>query len=484
MIETLTRGVFPIVTVRLRHEHDVVVARQRARLIAGSVGFDQQEQVKFATAVSEIARNAFRYATEGEVSFRVATGSDGMSPCDDTRRSGRQRSGKSWWLMVRVKDKGPGIAFLDTVLDGTYVSTTGMGLGIMGARKLTDCFYLRSIPGEGTSVDLGIEFPLTSYDFSSADALRISNAVAGEAPSSTLEELVRQNQEILETMDALRERQLAIERLNAELAETNRGVLALYAELDDRAAELKRASDYKSRFLSDISHELRTPLTSMQNLTGILLNKTNGELTGEQTRQVEMIGRAARGLAEMVNELLDLARIESGKSTIHATEFLLIDVFSSLRGMIRPLVTSDSVALLIDDSSAQRIPRMNTDEGRLSQILRNLLSNALKFTESGAVTLTATPGSDDVVNISVKDTGVGIARDDVERIFEDFVQVDGPIQRRVRGTGLGLPLTRKLATLLGGSVSVQSELGVGSVFTVSIPREYSLSPSNEERSDG
>src|SRR5215210_1039837 len=180
MIETLTRGIFPIVTVRLRHEHDVVVARQRARLIARTVGFDQQEQVRFATAVSEIARNAFRYAAEGEVSFSVAAGSEGMSPCNDTRRSARQRSGKSWWLMVRVKDKGPGIAFLDTILDGSYVSSTGMGLGIMGARKLTDCFYLRSVLGEGTSVDLGIELPLAASDFSAADSLRVSNAVAAE----------------------------------------------------------------------------------------------------------------------------------------------------------------------------------------------------------------------------------------------------------------------------------------------------------------
>lgn len=483
MIETATPKVFPVVTIRLRNDHDVVMARQRARVIAATLGFDGQEQVRFATAVSEIARNAHRYATGGQVSFSIASARDGMSPCADSRRS-IGKFGKSWWLMVRVSDRGHGIPQLDKVLDGSYVSSTGMGLGIIGARRLVGCFHLESSSDNGTTVELGTELPHRSDDFTGVDAGKLATAIAATPASGPLEELERQNQEILATMEMLRERQLSIERLNTELAETNRGVLALYAELDDRAVELKRASDYKSRFLSDISHELRTPLTSMQNLTRLLLEGADGTLNEEQTKQVAMIGRAAKGLAEMVNELLDLARIEAGKSTVRVSEFLLSDVFSSLRGMMRPLIPGDSVSLVIDDESADAIPALSTDEGRLSQILRNFLSNAAKFTVAGSIRLIARAEESDRVRIEVSDTGVGIAPEDIERIFDDFVQVDGPIQRRVRGTGLGLPLTRKLAALLGGVVSVESTLGAGSTFAVTIPITYNGLGSTTESNHG
>ena len=463
---------FAITTIKLKHEYDVVLARQRARAIAGLVGFDSQDQVKFATSVSEIARNAFRYAGGGEITFSVVATTNGLAPCDDGRRPTKGSAERVWWLMVRVSDSGPGIPHLDDVLEGRYVSETGMGLGIVGAKKLSDCFRLESIDGEGTSVDMGKMFPRSRRFFGGTDAAKIAAELASTAPNSPLEELEKQNQEILDTMNALRERQSAVEKLNTELGETNRGVLALYAELDDRAAELKRISDYKTRFLSDISHELRTPLTSVQNLSRILLARSDGPLNYEQARQVEMIQRAVEGLAEMVNELLDIARIEAGKVNVDPAEFDVRDLFNSLRALIRPLITNDVVSLVIDEEAADRLPVMVTDENRLAQILRNFLSNAIKFTEQGSVTLSATLEEGDMVRFTVEDTGVGIAEEDLSRIFEDFIQVDGPIQKRVRGSGLGLPLTRKLAGLLGGSVGVRSTPGVGSTFTATIPRVY------------
>jgi signal transduction histidine kinase len=461
---------YPLITVRIRHEHDVVLARQRARAIARMVGFDSQDQVKFATAVSEIARNAFRYASGGDVSFSIAAGRDGRPPCNDLRRHWRATAGRTWWLMVRVADRGPGIADIDSILDGSYVSKTGMGLGIAGARKLNDCFAIESASGTGTIVEVGRRLPAPL--FSGADAAKIAEGLRTMAPSDAIEELEIQNQEILATMDALVERQAAVDRLNGELAETNRGVLALYAELDDKAAELKRVSEYKSRFLSDISHELRTPLTSVQNLTQILLDRTDGDLTAEQERQVVMIRKSADGLTEMVNELLDLARIEAGKTVIRPAPFSVAELFASLRGTIRPLITNEAVTLIIDEEAAACIPSMHTDEQRVSQILRNFLSNAIKFTEKGSITLSAVSLENGFVSFSVTDTGVGIAESDLARIFEEFVQVEGPIQRRVRGTGLGLALTKKLADLLGGSVEVESTVGKGSRFTAIIPSEY------------
>jgi signal transduction histidine kinase len=469
--------VFPLTTVRLRHEYDVVLARQRARAIADLAGFESQDQVKFATSVSEIARNAFRYAGGGEVAFSIASAPNGVAPCNERRRTSRAPDGMSWWLIVRVSDSGQGIPNIDEVMDGTYVSSTGMGLGIVGARRLNDCFKLESIEGKGTVVELGRLFPRTRRSFSGSDAAAIAAKLAAITPNTPIEELEKQNQEILDTMEALREKQAAVEKLNSELAETNRGVLALYAELDDRAAELKRISDYKTRFLSDISHELRTPLTSVQNLTRILLARDDGELTDEQERQVTMIQKAADGLTDMVNELLDIARIEAGKIKVEPTECTVPELFGSVRGLVRPLVTNESVSLVIDEQAAEKIPDIYTDGRRLSQILRNFLSNAIKFTESGTVTLTAALEEGDIVRYSVTDTGVGIDAKDMQRIFEDFTQVDGPIQKRVRGSGLGLPLTKKLAALLGGTVEATSTPGAGSTFSALIPRVY------RERSD-
>ncbi len=443
-------GSVSLLTLELRYEHDVVLARQRARQLAGLLGFDVQEQTRVATAVSEIARNAHEYAGGGQVRFRIVRDPDGPSV-----------------FSVRVRDQGPGIADVDAILDGRYVSRTGMGLGILGARRLSDRFHLESAPGKGTTVEIGRALPHNAR-FTMADADRVVSAIAQGTSQSPFEEIQRQNQELLQALDEVRTGRAQVEQLNIELESTNRGVLALYAELDDRAQDLKRASEYKSRFLSDISHELRTPLTSVLNLTRLLLDRTDGELTGEQEYQVSLVRDSVGTVIDLVNELLDLARIEAGRTTLRPTEFTIGSFFASLQGIARPLLVSDRVTLHVDRQ--QDATMMFTDEKRLAQILRNFVSNAIKFTEAGEIRIAAQPESDDSVRFLVSDTGVGIAPQHQSKIFEDFVQVDGPIQRRVRGTGLGLPLSRKLAGLLGGRVELESAEGKGSVFSVVIPR--------------
>jgi signal transduction histidine kinase len=278
------------------------------------------------------------------------------------------------------------------------------------------------------------------------------------------------SQDLVLALLALAERQADADRLNAELAETNRGVLALYAELDDRAAELGRASQLKSAFLSGITHELRTPLNSILNMTRILLTRMDGDLNSEQELQVDLIRKAAETLSDLVADLLDLARIEAGKTDVRLASFTVDDIFGTLRGMLRPLLTSDEVSLIFEPPDHE--VALHTDEGKLSQILRNLISNAIKFTEQGEIRVSARQAPDDFVTFAVTDTGVGIEPEDQARIFEEFAQVDSPLQRRVQGTGLGLPLSRRLAFLLGGGLTVRSTPGRGSRFELNIPRTY------------
>ncbi len=255
--------------------------------------------------------------------------------------------------------------------------------------------------------------------------------------------------------------------LRSELTETNRGVVALYAELDDNAVRLREASELKSRFLSYMSHEFKTPLGSIRSITRILMDRLDGPLTAEQETQIRFIQDATTELTEMVNDLLDLAKVEAGRVTISPAWFEMVDLFSALRGMFKPILSSDSVSLIFEEPQA--IPPIFTDDKKLSQILRNFISNALKFTAAGEVRVTAAMADNQFVRFAVADTGTGIAEEHLSAIFQDFVQVDAPIQKRLRGTGLGLSLSKKLALVLGGDVAVESTVGVGSVFSVTIP---------------
>lgn len=273
--------------------------------------------------------------------------------------------------------------------------------------------------------------------------------------------------------------------VGAELEETNRGVVALYAELDNKAEELRQASDLKSRFLSYMSHEFRTPLGSIRSMARILLDRMDGPLTAEQERQVKFMRDATIELTDMVNDLLDLAKVEAGRITISPAWFEMVDLFSALRGMFKPIVNTDSVSLIFEEPVG--LPRVYTDDKKLSQILRNFISNALKFTMEGEVRVAARSADPGMVVFSVTDTGIGIAKEHQAALFNDFVQIDSPIQKRLRGTGLGLSLSRKLAELLGGHVTVDSDLGEGSTFALAIPvrlPEHPRAVERQERSAG
>jgi signal transduction histidine kinase len=279
----------------------------------------------------------------------------------------------------------------------------------------------------------------------------------------------------IDTLKAELVRQQALlASLQLELTETNKGVVALYAELDQNAVQLREAADLKSRFLSYMSHEFRTPLASITSVTDILLIRLDGPLTAEQERQLRFVQGSVRELSEMVDDLLDLAKVEAGRISISPEWFEMVDLFSALRGMFRPIVGSGGVSLIFEEP--ENVPPIYTDDKKLAQILRNFISNALKFTVEGEVRVSAKIDGGGMIEFAVADTGIGIAKEHLPALFSDFVQVDTRIQKRLRGTGLGLSLAKKFAELLGGRVAAESELGKGSRFSVLIPARYSPEP--------
>jgi signal transduction histidine kinase len=442
-----------LASIALRTEEDVVEARRQTRDIAARLGFDANDQTRIATAVSEIARNAFTYASGGEVEFFFAANGDGGA------------------LEVRVSDSGPGIADLKKILGGTYRSKTGMGLGVIGARRLMDDFRIESAAGQGTTITLTKKAPASAPRLTPQRLQKLAAEVAKPAHVNILDNLRHENRELLRVMDELRGRQEDLSRLNAELEDTNRGVVALYAELDEKAERLRRADQMKSRFLSHMSHEFRTPLASILALSRLLMEGADGTLPAEQQKQVTFIRKSAESLLEMVNDLLDLARVEAGKSVVRPTRFQVSSLMGALRGVLRPLQVHEAVELVFEDASA--MPAMYTDESKVAQILRNFVSNALKFTEKGEVRVSARLSEDEKCAVfAVSDTGIGIERENVDLIFQEFGQVDSAMQRKFRGSGLGLPLSKGLSELLGGRVWLESAPGKGSTFYAEVPLHY------------
>lgn len=433
----------------------MVQARQRAREIAAALGFEHQEQIRLATAVSELARNAFRYAEGGSVEFYVRDASPQV-------------------FVICVSDTGRGIPNLDEILDGRYVSKTGLGKGIIGIKRLMEHFRISSTSA-GTQVEFGKPLQLTAPKVNATLVKSLSAKLAANNAADPFDEIERQNQELLKTLADLKEKQDQLADLNQELEDTNRGVVALYAELEQHADDLRRVSDLKTSFLSNLSHEFRTPLNSITSLSRLLLARSDGDLSTEQEKQVTYIQRSAAELSELVNDLLDLAKVEAGKIDVKPKHFEVHEFFGALRGMLKPLLAGNSLDLIFD--SAPGIPTLYMDEGKISQILRNLISNALKFTRKGHIRVTAECENGGWIAFRVADTGIGISLEDQQRIFEEFVQIEGEMQSQVKGTGLGLPLSRRLAELLGGTLEVDSIPGAGSTFAVRIPMRAALSTS-------
>ena len=419
----------------VRDPAGVFAARQLGRGLAALLCLERQDQVRVATALSEISRSA---VTAGRAAVLVFAISD------------------TDLVLTVTLDGDPsaeGIAAVARLLD--TVTTVGHVVTMTKRRP------------PGVQPDPGL----------------IAAQLAAVQPRSALDELRRQNQDLISALEDLKQQKDQLLLLNAELQETNRGVMALYselsaeleqtnrgvvalyAELDDTSQRLRAASASKDRFWANISHELRTPLNSIIGLTRLLAEPgpDGGRLDPERLYQVELIKNSGGTLLALVNELLDVAKAESGRLRVDPAHVDLPALLGRLRGLAGPMAEGKPVAVIVSGDGAP--DTILTDEVALTSILRNLLSNGIKYTDRGEVRLT-TRVTGPRLEITVADTGIGIPAGPIDHVFEEFYQVPGV---RRGGTGLGLPYARRLARILGGDLTLTSEPGAGTTVMLDLP---------------
>ena len=337
---------------------------------------------------------------------------------------------------------------------------------------------------EQSSGAIGIALRSARFRTRLQDALEETQRQAGELQAQS-EELRVSNEELEEQGNALRETQARLELQQVELEQTNSQLeeqaQALETQRDDlerasaalqlKARELEQASQYKSDFLANMSHELRTPLNSLLILSKLLADNPDGRLSEEQVKFARTIYSAGNDLLVLINDILDLSKIEVGHIEIQPAPVLTERLASDMQKVFQPIADERGLALEIERDANCPVT-IETDRMRLEQVIKNLLSNALKFTERGSVRLSFSPVGEDRLAIKVADTGIGIAKEQQASIFEAFQQADGTISRKYGGTGLGLSISRELARLLGGKISLESKVGEGSCFTLTIPVIY------------
>ncbi|MCI4627100.1 MAG: response regulator, partial [Candidatus Magnetoovum sp. WYHC-5] len=287
------------------------------------------------------------------------------------------------------------------------------------------------------------------------------------------EELRRSSQELEEANVQMEQQQQELEAQTEELKERNKSLIATRAELNRKAQELELSNKYKSEFLANMSHELRTPLNSIILLSKLLSQNKNNNFSPDDVKKLDVIHASGNELLRLINDILDLSKVEAGKISLNITSFSTTDFANNLKEMFQDMANEKGLQFVVADNLNVTIA---TDEEKLSQVIRNLLSNAFKFTEKGTVSFEISPSKDKdlPVQMAVIDTGAGIPEDKLSIIFEAFHQVDGSISRTHGGTGLGLSISKEFVRLLKGRILVSSEVGKGSEFTLLLPSSIIL----------
>ncbi len=431
--------------VYVRREGDIVKVRERVRRLAREMGFDSTTQIKVTTAVSEVTRNIYEYAKSGAISLSLA------------------ERGADFGLQVTARDDGPGIdeATLRSIMRGQYQSSSGLGVGLSGTRKLMDEFDIQTKPNEGTRVTLVKWMPRGLADDVKNRVEELRAHLGEDVEDSVVEELQQQNRDFVKILSELEDKRTQLEELNQQLNETNH-------ELNEANSKLRELAEMKEEFLALTTHDLRSPLTVISGVISFFTSGRLGELSPEQKNMVTMMERNTQNLIELVNDLLDASKLESGTMRLDKISFDLREVINELREtMLLPLAKEKEIKLV--ETFPAELPSIVADRAKLRRILLNLLSNALKFTGKGGRVEISAERVDERVRVSVSDTGVGIAPEDVDRLFDKYEQTRSRATRGEKGTGLGLYITKQLVELHGSEITVNSELGKGSTFSFTLP---------------
>ncbi|MBA3714380.1 MAG: sensor histidine kinase [Pyrinomonadaceae bacterium] len=434
--------------IYVRREADIVSVRDRVRRVARDLGFDSTTQIKVTTAISELTRNIYEYAQTGAITLAVA-----------------ERGAATVGLQVMARDDGPGIdeARLHAIMRGSYRSGSGMGVGLAGTRRLMDEFEIETKPGEGTRITVIKWLPPVAAATVQGRVAELRSHFGEDADDSAVEEIVRQNRDLVAVLGELEEKRNEMERLNRQLNESNR-------ELNEANAKLRELAEMREEFLALTTHDLRSPLTVISGVISFFSSGRLGELSTEQKNMVAMMERNTQSLIELINDLLDASKIESGTMRLELSAVDLRALIRDVHESMGPLAHEKGIA--IEERLPDDLPPLSADHEKLRRVIVNLLSNALKFTpKGGRVEVGAGRSSGDTpgVRVVVADTGVGIAPGDLARLFNKYGQARSRATRGETGTGLGLYIARQLVEMHGGTIDVQSEVGKGSTFSFTLP---------------
>jgi len=434
----------PLITIAIRREYDMLLARHRGRRICQLLGFSNGDTTRIATALSEVARNAFEYAGGGTAAFSI-----------DANGSGQE-------LVIRVRDEGPGIADVTAVMSDERPS---LGIGLRGSRTLMDRLEMSSNAGTGTVVTMAKEMPPGSPRFTTADAGRLIAELANQEDVSPVGELHAQNQALLTT---LRE----VEQLRA---------VAIDARETAEAAQLvaERSLVVRDRFMALTTHEIRTPLNAMIGYMDLLEIELAAILSDRQKDFLARVQRASHHLRGITNDFLVMAQGDAGRLQVTCREATARTVMREAAALIMPQALARDVTVRL--AEAEHAVTYFGDEDRVRQVLVNLIGNAVSFSPAGssidvvAERVLEAPGGNGMSGgpwsvFRVVDCGPGIPTEKLDHVFEPFVQLSSDVQSSRKGSGLGLTVSRQLAQMMGGDLTAANG-ELGAIFALWLPQQ-------------